>query len=967
MGVMSGYSDGTIPITSVQYAFTMAVLNIGLFTFAYTVGVIGAIGDANSQASRRFQISVSAMVIIAAPSPTNNKAMAASSCLPVARVSCSSRLTSLSTRVIPSRACSFPQHHFVERYEMPQQFIKRITDYFAHRWESIKSNEKELVTAAELLEELPPCVRYDAVECMTADALNKVPLFARVEEGFIHALTQKMEPVSTSVGETLVRQGEVCDGLYIVLKGKLSIVINGRPVNEVGKGSCIGEQSMLTGQPAGATVVSLSFCELYRLRREPFEELSHKFVETFEGFKQAAKLEAKNAKKQAKVKNAKRGPGGDGQLHGAALLRQKTAGIRAMAAMKAKMGGGDDHLVDVNDNGNAGDEGNALAKFKKIIRGMKLIPIQPHSRTRAVWALLTLCSLAYESLALPFKIVFVGNTIDSGLTALDVLSDIVLILDILLRRYLAYTEDGRLIEDLKQLKLRWRRKKTLVPLCISAFPCSVFLAIWPLCDARILQSIRLIRAGRLVPHLFFRDSVQRQQPSNLEELMRTMRYSAFDLQFAMTKLAPLLTMYIMCVHYVACGYWAIVHIITPPDSGVDGILTPLGPLWGNQSIPSLDIKIGESKWLPESAYLKYGTMMRYYLRAFYFATCNLTGLGAAVVPYAVPSVLFTLGCFIIGVLVFAYLTSAIVTLVMQADAAAVSYKQKNLQLLGFMQDAGIDSSVIHRASRWLMQWWHAHGGANLDGTIAELPATLAIEIKMYVFHESTRHNPFWAPSRKGEILTPKELYRVAHDLRFEVYNNDEWVLRKGMLNDQFFIVAFGLLQIILDDGTAHIAGRRRMSTQQTNLSNTVVAELGRGECVGEHSAILKGKCEASVKAKGSVELLVIPRETMLRLTQRNPLIKHRLHVLMNMRFAENLYLTTGKVSINSAATAVRCMRKFVSVWRARKAERERQPTPPPRDASAPAPEPSDSLSLKESPTLPRPKGLHFQADDPMVA
>ena len=37
----------------------------------------------------------------------------------------------------------------------------------------------------------------------------QVPLFARVEEGFIHALTQKMEPVSTSVGETLVKQGEV--------------------------------------------------------------------------------------------------------------------------------------------------------------------------------------------------------------------------------------------------------------------------------------------------------------------------------------------------------------------------------------------------------------------------------------------------------------------------------------------------------------------------------------------------------------------------------------------------------------------------------------------------------------------------------------------------------------------------------------------------------------------------------------
>lgn len=852
MGVMSGYSDGTIPESGLQYLFTLGVLNIGLFTFAYTVGVIGAIGDANSQRSHDLQISVTAM------------------------------------------------QHFVHRYHIPYAFIKRITDYLAHRWELIRSNEKELVTAAELLEELPPCVRYDAVECMTADALNKVPLFARVEEGFVHALTQKMEPVNTSVGETLVRQGEVCDGLYIVLKGSLEVTVHGSRVAEIGKGSCIGEQSMLTGNPAGATVTSLSFCELYRLRREPFEELSYKFTETFEGFKQAAKLEAKNAKKAAKAKKGmgKKGMGG-GDADDSSF--KQAGGVD----LEAGLGGGGGFL-------------SLLRSPRRLLA--YLTPILPHSKARAVWAGFLLLTLAYETLALPFKLVFVGNYIDGGLTALDILADLVLVLDVLGRRYLAYTEDGRLITDLGKIRKRLMRRRTLVPLLCSAFPCSVLLPLWPLVDARFIQLLRITRALRLVPYLLYKDAIQNQQPSNLEELLRTMRTSAFDLQFALTKLAPLLTMYIVCVHYVACGYWAVVHVVVPPDhatlSGISG-----GPGWANQSSASIMALMNGSMWLPDAQYLIRGDMLRFYFRAFYFATCNLTGLGAALVPFAVPSVLFTLGCFIIGVMVFAYLTSAIVTLVMHADAAAVSYKQKSLQLLGFMQDAGIESSVIHRASKWLMQWWHAHGGVNLDSIIRELPPSLALEVKMHVFHECTRKCTFWAPSRSGEILSAKELYKLAQDFNFEVFNNNEWVLRKGMLNDKFFIVAFGVLQIILDDGTAHVAGRRRMSAQSTSLRNAVVAELGKGECVGEHSAILKGKCEASVRAKGSVELLVIPRESMLRLTQRNPLVKHRLHVLMNTRFAENLYLTTGKVSMNAAATAVRCMRKLVAFWRARKAER----------------------------------------------
>ena len=46
--------------------------------------------------------------------------------------------------------------------------------------------------------------------------------------------------------------------------------------------------------------------------------------------------------------------------------------------------------------------------------------------------------------------------------------------------------------------------------------------------------------------------------------------------------------------------------------------------------------------------------------------------------------IFTCICFIIGVFVFAYLTAAIVTLVMNADPAKVSFQNKNQALLGFI-------------------------------------------------------------------------------------------------------------------------------------------------------------------------------------------------------------------------------------------------------------------------------------------
>jgi hypothetical protein len=43
MGLMTGYGDGDVPETPGQYLFTLIIINAGVFTFAYTVGVLGTL------------------------------------------------------------------------------------------------------------------------------------------------------------------------------------------------------------------------------------------------------------------------------------------------------------------------------------------------------------------------------------------------------------------------------------------------------------------------------------------------------------------------------------------------------------------------------------------------------------------------------------------------------------------------------------------------------------------------------------------------------------------------------------------------------------------------------------------------------------------------------------------------------------------------------------------------------------
>ena len=83
----------------------------------------------------------------------------------------------------------------------------------------------------------------------------------------MHALTQKMIAINCSIGETLVRQGEINDTFYIVLNGRLSVMMDGKSMDDLSSGSFFGERTMLSKTTARATVTSLSFCELYSLHK----------------------------------------------------------------------------------------------------------------------------------------------------------------------------------------------------------------------------------------------------------------------------------------------------------------------------------------------------------------------------------------------------------------------------------------------------------------------------------------------------------------------------------------------------------------------------------------------------------------------------------------------------------------------------------------------------------------------------
>ncbi len=95
------------------------------------------------------------------------------------------------------------------------------------------------------------------------------------------ALTE-LESVSTphrlAVGETLFRQGDPGDALYVFLSGRLEVHVDlpgGRKysLHALSAGDLVGELSILTGQPRGATVVALEPTEVLGIPASTFRRV----------------------------------------------------------------------------------------------------------------------------------------------------------------------------------------------------------------------------------------------------------------------------------------------------------------------------------------------------------------------------------------------------------------------------------------------------------------------------------------------------------------------------------------------------------------------------------------------------------------------------------------------------------------------------------------------------------------------
>jgi CRP/FNR family cyclic AMP-dependent transcriptional regulator len=106
--------------------------------------------------------------------------------------------------------------------------------------------------------------------------LHNVPLFAGLNEEQLSVLVRMVVRKSFGRNVTIIGAGDPTDSLYIVINGRLKVLMSDEQGREVilsilGPGEFFGEMGLLDDSPRSASVVTLEPCELLSISKTDFK------------------------------------------------------------------------------------------------------------------------------------------------------------------------------------------------------------------------------------------------------------------------------------------------------------------------------------------------------------------------------------------------------------------------------------------------------------------------------------------------------------------------------------------------------------------------------------------------------------------------------------------------------------------------------------------------------------------------
>lgn len=103
--------------------------------------------------------------------------------------------------------------------------------------------------------------------------LQSVEFFTGVPTHVLASVARLAEEIEKDAGENLIVEGEQGDCLYVIVRGRVKVEKDGRPITELGVGEVVGELAVLSPGPRSASVIATEPSLFLRVGEDVVAEL----------------------------------------------------------------------------------------------------------------------------------------------------------------------------------------------------------------------------------------------------------------------------------------------------------------------------------------------------------------------------------------------------------------------------------------------------------------------------------------------------------------------------------------------------------------------------------------------------------------------------------------------------------------------------------------------------------------------
>lgn len=103
--------------------------------------------------------------------------------------------------------------------------------------------------------------------------LKKIILFRSLANNKLESIEGKLKVEYFNEGQTIIKQGEDGNKLYLIKHGKVDIIVNGNQIRTLNENDSFGERALFFKEPRSATCIAKGFVEVLSLENEDFKTL----------------------------------------------------------------------------------------------------------------------------------------------------------------------------------------------------------------------------------------------------------------------------------------------------------------------------------------------------------------------------------------------------------------------------------------------------------------------------------------------------------------------------------------------------------------------------------------------------------------------------------------------------------------------------------------------------------------------